>query len=144
MRIPGRRGGGGGAAFASEAAGRVRVSKKRHFRERFVLPMPLGSLGSTSVVALLAEPVDFGVWSPTMVEVDEERLKVLASGARCVSLSSRQMLGGTETDTKGDVLLVSFQDMVAAGQRSLGAERQTKGKQVETRESGGGDAKEGR
>ena len=52
-------------------------------------PMPLGSFGSTSVVLLVlldAEPL--GVLSGTIVEVDEERLKVFARGARCVSLSS--------------------------------------------------------
>jgi hypothetical protein len=39
----------------------------------------------TRVVALL---VELGVfWSSTMVDVDEERLKVFASGARCVSFS---------------------------------------------------------
>lgn len=49
--------------------------------------MPLGSLESVEV-ALLTELPGFGVCSPTMVDVDDERLKVLASGARCVSLSS--------------------------------------------------------
>jgi len=43
--------------------------------------MPLGSFGSASD-ALLGVVEDFGVASPTMVDVDEERLKVLASGAR--------------------------------------------------------------
>lgn len=50
--------------------------------------MPLVSLESTRVEPLLAELDDLGVWSPTIVEVDDERLNVLASGARCVSLSS--------------------------------------------------------
>ena len=54
-------------------------------------PMPLGSLGSTRVALLLAELVAaLGVCWSTMVDVDEERLKVLASGARCVSLSSAE------------------------------------------------------
>jgi hypothetical protein len=57
--------------------------------------MPLESLESTRVAELFP---DFGVWSPTIVDVDDERLKVLASGARCVSLS----------------FLVSFQDMITA------------------------------
>lgn len=59
MRIPGRRGWGGGAA-ASEAA--------------------LAS-GSTSVVALLAEDV-VGVFSFVIVDVEELLLNVLARGAR--------------------------------------------------------------
>src|SRR5690242_6253017 len=46
-------------------------------------------LGSPRAAWLLAELVAaLGVCWSTMVEVDEERLKVLASGARCVSLSS--------------------------------------------------------
>jgi hypothetical protein len=40
------------------------------------------------VVALLAELDVFEGGSVTIVEVDEERLKVFARGARCVSLSS--------------------------------------------------------
>lgn len=56
-------------------------------------PMPLGSFESARVEPLLTE-----VWSPTMVEVEEERLKVLASGARWVSFN----------------FLVSFHDMAAA------------------------------
>lgn len=53
--------------------------------------MPLGSLGSTSVVP--EETLEAGLGeSPTMVEVEEERLKVLARGARWVSLSSSSML----------------------------------------------------
>jgi hypothetical protein len=62
--------------------------------------MPFGSLGLTSVVALLAE-LDVFDSSLTMVDVDEDRLKVFASGARCVSLS----------------FLVSFQLMVESGRR---------------------------
>lgn len=46
-------------------------------------------LGSPRAAWLLAELVAaLGVCWSTMVEVDEERLNVLASGARCVSLSS--------------------------------------------------------
>ena len=53
--------------------------------------MPLGSLGSTRVALLPAELVAaFGVCWSTMVDVDDERLNVFASGARCVSLSSAQ------------------------------------------------------
>lgn len=37
---------------------------------------------------LLLTELDLDDWSPTIVEVDEERLKVLASGARWVSFSS--------------------------------------------------------
>lgn len=48
------------------------------------IPMPLGSLESTSVVALLAELAGL---SFVIVEVEELLLKVLARGARCVSLS---------------------------------------------------------
>lgn len=46
--------------------------------------MPLGSLESTSVVALLAELAGL---SFVIVEVEELLLKVLARGARCVSFS---------------------------------------------------------
>lgn len=49
--------------------------------------MPLGSLGSAR--GELPAVVALGVCSPlVMVDVDEERLKVLARGARWVSLSS--------------------------------------------------------
>jgi hypothetical protein len=44
-------------------------------------------LGSTRVLLLLTE-LDLDGWSPTIVEVEEERLKVFASGARWVSFSS--------------------------------------------------------
>lgn len=53
-----------------------------------LVPMAL-SLESARAVALLAWLEALGVaWSLTIVDVDEERLNVLASGARCVSLSS--------------------------------------------------------
>ena len=55
--------------------------------------MPLGSLGSTRVLLLLTE-LDLDGWSPTIVEVEEERLKVFASGARWVSFSSGGMSAG--------------------------------------------------
>lgn len=55
------------------------------------IPMPAGSRESTRVALLLAELVAaLGVCWSTMVDVDDERLKVLASGARCVSLSSAE------------------------------------------------------
>lgn len=85
MRMPGRTGVGGGAAFASEAT--ASVSKAERCRTGLYAPMPLGSLESTRVLLLLRE-LDLEGWSPTIVEVDEERLKVFASGARCVSFSS--------------------------------------------------------
>lgn len=49
------------------------------------IPIPLGSLASG-----LVELVVPGLGVSTIVEVDEERLKVFASGARWVSLSSVQ------------------------------------------------------
>lgn len=49
-------------------------------------PMPLST--RVAELALLAVLEGFAVWSLTMVEVDDERLKVLARGARWVSLSS--------------------------------------------------------
>ena len=73
--------------MASEAAGlgQQEVSGDR----RTKVPMPL-SLESPRVVALAAELEALGVgWSPTIVDVDDERLNVLARGARCVSLSSK-------------------------------------------------------
>lgn len=73
------------------------------------LPMPLGSLGSETLEAL-------GVCSPpTMVDVDDERLKVLASGARWVSLSSaRCYVRRADEQMCPYALLVSFQLMAAA------------------------------
>lgn len=49
--------------------------------------MPLVSL-ATLVDEARGLDVLGGSFAPVMVEVDEERLKVLARGARCVSLSS--------------------------------------------------------
>jgi hypothetical protein len=93
MRIPGRRGGAGAAALVSEAAigaGQQEVSVGREAK----VPMPL-SFESPSVVALAAELEALGVgWSPTIVDVDDERLNVLARGARCVSLSSGARVRG--------------------------------------------------
>jgi hypothetical protein len=80
--------------LASEAA--KLVSKQYSRGDVDYIPMPLGSL-SARVLLLLTEP-DFDDCSPTIVDVDDERLKVLASGARCVSLS----------------FLVSFQDIVGS------------------------------
>lgn len=59
-----------------------------------------------------------GVCWSTMVDVDEERLKVLASGAKCVSLSSTECVRIHNRREHSYALLVSFQDMVAAAQRS--------------------------
>jgi hypothetical protein len=90
IRIPGLRGGGGGAALASEAAVAMSAFGRAEAAGEYVL-MPFGSLGSTAVVLLDMLAVDaLGVADSllTMVEVDEDRLKVLARGARCVSLSS--------------------------------------------------------
>lgn len=53
-------------------------------------PMPFVSAGAV-VEAERGLGVDFGGCSGVMVEVEEERLKVLASGARCVSLSSGRL-----------------------------------------------------
>ena len=93
MRIPGRRGCAGAEALASEAAvgvGQQAVSAGRGSQ----VPMPL-SLELPSVVALAAELEALGVgWSSTMVDVDDERLNVLARGARCVSLSSAARVRG--------------------------------------------------
>src|SRR5688572_27362298 len=52
-------------------------------------PMPVGSFGSTAAPAVL-EIEAFGVAASalTMVDVDDERLKVLVRGARWVSFSS--------------------------------------------------------
>lgn len=63
------------------------------------VPAPLPSLASTRVDALLAELLD--AWSPTMVDVDDERLNVLASGARCVSLSSARCVSRGSTALHG-------------------------------------------
>jgi len=73
--------------------------------------MPFGSLGSTRV-ALLAVDEGLGVESPTMVDVDEDRLKVFASGARCVSFSSGQIVRPVTRLLGSHLLLVNFQDMV--------------------------------
>jgi hypothetical protein len=52
-------------------------------------------LESAKVVELAAELEALGVgWSPTIVDVDDERLNVLARGARCVSLSSAARVRG--------------------------------------------------
>jgi hypothetical protein len=102
--------------------------------------MPFWSFASTSVVALPAELDVLAGWSPTMVDVDDERLKVLARGARCVSLSSadrqqRQQAGAPHA------LLVSFHDMVAGpavgGVREGAVQDAGRTSQVETRDSGG-------
>ena len=74
-------------------------------------PMPLGSLESTSVV-LLDVLGGFGALSDTMVEVEEDRLKVFANGARWVSLSSlRNERLLNRYWCRICLLLVSFQDM---------------------------------
>lgn len=82
MRIPGRRGGGGGAALASEAAFDGQQSSDWHTLIDGI-PMPFESFESTRVDALLAADFSSGL---TMVEVDDERLKVLASGARLLPM----------------------------------------------------------
>lgn len=82
-------------------------------------------LGCASVALLLAGLVAaLGVCWSTMVEVDDERLNVLASGARCVSLSSAECVrkqGAWWAGRQGYTLLVIFQDMVAAARRSRDA-----------------------
>jgi hypothetical protein len=50
------------------------------------VPMPLGSFESTAVSLLAALGV-LEALSSVMVDVEELRLNVFASGARCVSLS---------------------------------------------------------
>lgn len=50
------------------------------------IPMPLGSL--TAVDEARGLVGGLGAGSGVIVEVEDERLKVLAKGARCVSLSS--------------------------------------------------------
>jgi hypothetical protein len=71
------------------------------------IPMPFGSFESTKVVALLPADLSSGL---TMVEVDDERLKVLASGARLLpmwtSLSffvSFQLIVAVRVVTEGGV-----------------------------------------
>jgi hypothetical protein len=65
--------------------------------------MPL-SLESPRVVALAAELEALGVvWSPTIVDVDDERLNVLARGARCVSFSSAALVRGTVSRRTGGI-----------------------------------------
>ena len=84
--------------------------------------MPFGSFGSTRVVLLaVLETEPLALWeSGTMVEVEDERLKVLARGARCVSLSSAG--GQTEPGEDSEVkyaLFVSFQDMVVGRRQDV-------------------------
>ena len=75
--------------------------------------MPLGPLTVVDEASGLLGLAGSGV----MVEVDEERLKVLARGAKCVSLSSESVSqrssqdGDTRAEVCEDILLVSFQDM---------------------------------
>jgi hypothetical protein len=68
---------------------------------------------------------DFAGASVVMVDWEEEREKVLASGARCVSFNSVDRSASRRRDNRadevwagqggigGDVLLVSFHDMAA-------------------------------
>lgn len=67
--------------------------------ERVFVPMPL----SFASVRLLAWLEALGVaWSLTIVDVDDERLNVLAKGARCVSLSSAMVVRiGAAAQTRG-------------------------------------------
>ena len=102
------------------------------------LPMPLGSFESERAELLAA----FGVCSPlTMVEVEDERLKVLASGARCVSLSSATCQGRCESDRRRYALLVSFQLMAAAADLSRWRAAGVRGRGTQT---GGGRNERGR
>lgn len=83
MRIPGFNGGAGALAFASDAAVTCQLHYYHTARTQMGgVPIPLGSLASGLV--------EVGLGVSTMVDVDEERLKVFASGARWVSLSSVQ------------------------------------------------------
>lgn len=70
--------------------GQLAVSRGREGMQRRGgdAPMPLGSPMAALLLAGLVEAL--GVCWSTMVDVDEERLNVLASGARCVSLSSAE------------------------------------------------------
>lgn len=88
MRIPGFNGAIGGDALVSEASARGNCQRCLTAKGVIdgVVRMPLGS--SETVVLFARGLVDFAVESFVIVEVDEERLNVLASGARCVSLSS--------------------------------------------------------
>lgn len=104
------------------------------------LPMPLGSFGSTRVVALLAEDA-LGVCSPGAVEVEEERLNVFARGARCVSLSSTREVrndGGRSEDSR---TLCKFPGHVY-GCATVGGERRSGDGEMEGRESGKGRRRE--
>ena len=83
--MPGRTG-GRGAELASDAAAQGQPSSSVHCASHYQYRW--GPLGSTKVPGLLPEVDAFGVCSPDAVEFDDERLNVLASGARCVSLSS--------------------------------------------------------
>lgn len=91
MRIPGLRGAGAwGRALASEVETRCcqRILSKDR---QSLIPMPFASLAADVALASgLVGGLDAA--SFVMVDVDEERLKVLASGARCVSLSSTAQL----------------------------------------------------
>lgn len=77
-----------------------------------------GSFSSAAVALLLAvaalETEFLDDDSLTIVDVDEDRLKVLARGARCVSLSSAIVRRDRCRQVAGYALLVSFQDMIAA------------------------------
>ena len=57
-----------------------------------LVPIPLGSL--TVVDEARGLFGGLGAGSGVMVEVEDERLKVLAKGARCVSLSSEAVSDG--------------------------------------------------
>jgi hypothetical protein len=75
-------------------------------------------------------------WSATIVDVDDERLNVFASGARCVSLSSVRFVRAIRAHS-GDIrTLGELPRHGCGGQRWMYAGRQT-----ET--VGGGDAASG-
>ena len=73
--------------------------------------MPFGSFAS--MVVLEVEPEAGLGESPTIVEVEDERLKVLAKGARWVSFSSSHTSAENPTAfCRIDRLFVSFHDML--------------------------------
>lgn len=85
------------------------------------IPMPLTSLDDEDDELARGLDGGFGASLLVMVDVEDERLKVLARGARCVSFSSGVAVSTRDRRTKQrwrfdhNILLVNFQDMVTTG-----------------------------
>jgi hypothetical protein len=101
IRIPGLRGGAGGEEVGSEAAVHCQWDCCTETIADGVLMLPWVSLRVVDEARGLF--VGFCAASGVMVEVDDDREKVFASGARCVSLS----------------FFVSFHDIVVGGGMEL-------------------------